>query len=39
MPIDTEFRFNQAHPSGVQVEAVVDFLGLLRGLVGHEPAT
>ena len=38
MPIDTEFRFNQAHPSGVQVEAVADFLGLLRGLVGHEPA-
>ena len=39
MPIDTEFRFNQAHPSGVQVEAVVDLLGLLRGLVGREPAT
>ena len=39
MPIDTEFRFNQAHPSGVQVEAVVDLLGLLRGLAGREPST
>ena len=42
MPIETNFRYNQKHaggtPRGLREEAPVDFLGLLRGLVGHEPA-
>ena len=43
MPIETSFKFNQKHagPAARQVgaEAVpADFLGLLRGLVGDEPA-
>jgi LysM domain len=40
MPIETEFRFAQAHPHlpGVAAAVAVDHLGLLRGLVGHEPA-
>jgi LysM repeat protein len=39
MPIETEFTFAQAHaPGAVAFEAPTDFLGLLRGLVGDQPA-
>lgn len=37
MPIDTEFRFRHAHPADEPRAAAVDFLGLLRGLVGNQP--
>jgi hypothetical protein len=49
MPIETSFRFNQKHAgpaphafgareAAADEAAAVDFLGLLRGLVGNEPA-
>jgi len=43
MPIETDFRFNQKHAGVAALETSAaedtgDFLGLLRGLAGNEPA-